>query len=148
MQFTRPTFNGASQDNLRVFGTLWVHFRQIRTFCQDGYNRPMQIIQFLPFCAPPNPSHLVSWQLCGLLLSIVVVYGSIVGLRPTERRLFMGSLVLDRRDFSVLSLGWKSPARQKMRHKMTSHGGDVSQSRRTQGGKYADKVTVVRPSIH
>ena len=49
-------------------------------------------------------------------------------------------------DFSVLSLGWKSPARQKMRHKMTSHGGDVSQSRRTQGGKYADKVTVVRPS--
>ena len=60
----------------------------------------------------------------------------------------MGSLVLDRRDFSVLSLGWKSPARQKMRHKMTSHGGDVSQSRRTQGGKYADKVTVVRPSIH
>ena len=96
----------------------------------------------------PNPLHLVSWQLCGLLLalSIVVVYGSIVGLRPTERRLFMGSLVLDRRDFSVLSLGWKSPARQKMRHKMTSHGGDVSQSRRTQGGKYADKVTVVRPS--
>ena len=55
MQFTRPTFNGASQNNLRVFGTLWVHFRQIRTFCQDGYNRPMHIIQFPPFCAPPQP---------------------------------------------------------------------------------------------